>query len=264
MLLKANPSDVLARLKDRVKRVDNGVNFNQVPDAKSKPVVSVIEKPPFTPAGKPKRTPAKHEYRGKLYTVSELAKLPECQVDAHTLRQRLLRRSVEAAVNDPKLDYNICDLKHALQPIVRYDYCGERLTLLQLSKRAGLTKAVLYERMQRGLSVDEALAFKPDMGKGGYVVELVWKDTVYSIRNLCDATGVALSRIISDVIIGGQSVDSVVTKVLSRYKQYEYNGEMYTFNQLARMTAVPSHLLRYRIDRLGWPVEKALKQLRRG
>lgn len=264
MLLKADPSEVLARLKDRVKRVDNGVNFNQVADAKSKPVVSVIEKTPFTPVGKPKRTPAQHEYRGKMYTVSELAKLPECQVDAHTLRQRLLRRSVEAAVNDPKLDYNICDLKHALQPVVHYDYCGERLTLLQLSKRAGLTKAVLYERMQRGLSVDEALAFKPDMGKGGYVVELVWKGTVYSIRNLCNETGVALSRIISDVIIGGQSVDTVVAKVLSRYKQYEYKGEMYTFTQLTRMTEVPSHLLRYRIERLGWPVEKALKQLRRG
>jgi hypothetical protein len=264
MLLEANPSDVLARLKVRVKRVDNGVNFNQVPDAKSKPVVSVIEKAPFTPAGKPKRTPTKHEYRGKLYTVSELAKLPECQVDAHTLRQRLLRRSVEAAVNDPKLDYKICDLKHALQPIVRYDYCGERLTLLQLSKRAGLTKAVLYERMQRGLSLDEALAFKPDMGKDGYVVDLVWKGVTYSIRDLCDVTGVVLSRIIADVIIGGLSVEVVVAKVHSRYKQYTYKGETYTFNELVRLTDVPAHLLRYRIDRLGWPVEKALKQIRRG
>ena len=264
MLLKADPSAVLARLKDRVQRVDGGVNFHQVPDAKSKPVIAVIEKETFTAKGSPKRTPSQHEYRGKLYTVSELAKLPECQVGTHTLRQRLLHRSVEAAVNDPKLDYNICDVRHALYPVVRYDYCGERLTLLQLSKRAGLTKTVLYERMQRGLSLDEALAFKPDMGKGGYVVDLVWKGVTYSIRDLCDVTGVALSRIIADVIIGGLSVEAVVAKVHSRYKQYTYKGETYTFNELVRLTDVPAHLLRYRIDRLGWPVEKALKQIRRG
>lgn len=263
MFSKADPSAVLARMQDRIQRVNGAADFQQVPTAKSKPVIAVVEKAEFIPIGTPKRTPAKHEYRGKLYTVSELAKLPECQVGTHTLRQRLLHRSVEAAVNDPKLDYNICDLKHALQPVVRYDYCGERLTLLQLSKRAGLTKAVLYERMQRGLSVDEALAFRPDQGKGGYVVELVWRGEVYSIRELCDKSGVALCRIITDVIRDGQSVDDVVTKVNSRYKQYEYKGEFYTFNQIVRMTNVPSHLLRYRIDSLGWSVEKALKQLRR-
>lgn len=263
MFHKADPSVVLARLKDRVQRVNGNEEFQHVAERKTKPRIAIIEKDDFKPLGLPKKQPAKHEYRGKLYTVAELAKLPECKVNTHTLRQRLLHRSVEAAVNDPKLDYNICDHRTALNPPVRYEYCNEWLTLLQLSKRAGVTKAVLYERMQRGLSIDEALAFKPDMGKGGYVVELVWHNENYLIRELCKASGVALSRFIADVIIGEMTVDAVVERVNSRYKKYTYNGNTYTFNQLARMTEVPSHLLRYRIDRLGWSVEKALKHLRK-
>lgn len=67
----------------------------------------------------------------------------------------------------------------------------------------------------------KALKAEPD----AHLVDLVWKGVTYSIRDLCDVTGVALSRIIADVIIGGLSVEVVVAKVHSRYKQYTYKGE---------------------------------------
>ena len=41
-------------------------------------------------------------------------------------------------------------------------------------------------------------------------------------------------------------------------KFVEYQGRMYSFSELAKLSPVSAETLRYRIDYLGWDVEKAV------
>ena len=249
-MLISNNSNTIALLE----RIKAKVPAKRLDGTDMRPKADPSERPKRIVVPNLKRSVKTYEYKGQTYTIRQLSQLPECKMSVNALRQRLKRMSVEDAVNQPKIEHFVSNIT----PPERYEYCSESLTLLQFCKRAGVSKGMIYERMKRGLTVDEALATSAQQGMEGYVVVFKWRDQVYPIREYCKVTGIPISRAIIEVVNNG--LTGLINK---RYIQYEFEGELYTVKQLAEKVGCSPTMLRYRVDVLKWPVAKAVEYGRR-
>ena len=250
-MLISNNSNTIALLE----RIKAKVPAKRVDGTDMRPKVDPSERPKRIVVPNLRRGVKTYEYKGQTYTIRQLSQLPECKMTVNALRQRLKRMSVEDAVNQPKIEHFVSNIT----PPERYEYCSESLTLLQLCKRAGVSKGMIYERMKRGLTVDEALATSTQHGNEGYVVEFKWRDQVYTIREYCKVTGIPISRAIIEVVNNGLTGDQCAELINKRYIHYEFEGELYTVKQLAEKVGCSPTMLRYRVDVLKWPVAKAVE-----
>lgn len=174
------------------------------------------------------------EYKGKSYTIKELAEMAGLPYD--TVYGRLKRMPVDEAVERDKWHK---------KPKNKYEYKGKEYSIKQLSEIAG----VPYSTMQHRLSimpVEQAVKSQ----------KIEYKGKEYSITTL--ARLARTSNFKMACRLKTMSVeDAVETLRKENIIMYEYNGKEYTVRELADMAGIKYHAMYQRL--LKMPVEEAMK-----
>jgi len=105
-----------------------------------------LEKAVSTPVKK-KPYNQKYLYRGKYYTIKELAKISEIGSTGIYSRIKKYGFSVEDAVEKP----NMC------RSAKKYKYKNELLTVVEIEKKYGILKSTFNHRINNGWSIEKAI-----------------------------------------------------------------------------------------------------------
>lgn len=141
-----------------------------------------------------------------------------------------------------------------------FDIGGERLSLIDLSRRHGLPESVIRDRLDRwGWSLDDALNTPVRTAK-----LITANGKTLTIDEWAEEVGLQAGSIRQRLREGWNEQDAVTIKAGEferRYSRtYEYNGGEYTINQLAGIRGISTKLMSKRIQERGWAVDKAMSQ----
>lgn len=109
----------------------------------------------------------------------------------------------------------------------RYELNGESHTLREWSKISGVAVHKLYNRLRKGYTLEEAMSTNVDL----------------RLRPL-------------------ENKGNAVNRYAKRMLRYEYQGEMYTVTELAKLTGIASNRLRQRLRVEHHTVEEAVSELK--
>ena len=207
----------------------------------------------------------RYKYKGEYYNITDLAS--KVGIPSATIAGRLrMGWSLEEAVEIPVKKWT----KRKAQPDQTSNrkkgqdrFCiidGKRIGVAEVSRRTGLSKDAIYQRLYRGDSLENILANpeKPPRGK-----KYLYDGKMYTIRELAELFNLTVP-FIRDKLNKGYSTgeiragDCYATNPHS-IKLYKYKGQELTIRELASLPEcqVSYDTLRHRIA-TGWDVEKAV------
>lgn len=143
-----------------------------------------------------------YEYKGNIYTITQLAKLTG--MPKATVKSRLYNGwSIKKIIETPK-----CEAK-------LYEYKGKKYTTKQLSEVAHISKSTLLHRLASGMSIDEAVN-KP---KYRYTEKkYLYEGKEYTLAELEKMSGICKDTIYTRIKRGMSVKEAVETEVNGAYK----------------------------------------------
>lgn len=188
-----------------------------------------------------------YTYKGRTLTLKGWSEVTG--INANTLKTRItdkkwsVEKALETPLNVPKM----------------YTYEGRTLSLLQWSEVVNIPKEVLERRIVRlKWSLSEALT-TPCRGRDK---KLLYKGKYLTIKELSDLSGIKEKTIRARLNILEWSVEDAVEKPL-RYStkkavKYTYGDVNLSFSDLSEKSGLSDEVLRGRLVKLKWSLEKAV------
>jgi hypothetical protein len=141
-------------------------------------------------------------------------------------------------------------------------YLGEEKTVSEWGRQFGIKADSIYERLNRGWSVEEAITKKPDIARNRRDnVWIKYKGESLILADWSKRTGVSGKTINRRIRDYGWSVEDALTKNPKRnpkgFKYLEFEGKSMTQAEWAKETGIKPSVICKRLKR-GWSVEDAL------
>lgn len=134
-----------------------------------------------------------------------------------------------------------------------HPYQGEMLTIAEIANRCGLDVMLIYNRLHRGYTMEEATAAPAQTS-----MRYPYRGEMLTIRELADKGGVGERAIWWRINKMHMTAEEAVEYVKpDRSKRYLYQGEMLTMDEIAAKSGVPRSTIRRRMTEYGISADEA-------
>ena len=199
---------------------------------------------------------------GVAYTAKQLAQMsPINDITYHDITNRLNSHKwdLEKTITQP--------LTHKNNKYLYKDSYYTMNELLQFSTVEGLTAGLLNNRIRRHKwDIERALTQPLDVkmqpngvGDKIYYYNNKWMNS-YELWLIRKDKNISQFNIVDRINHHGWSIEDAITKPPKHYGGYEYNGAIYSTEELTKISPIPNIQKNHITDRLrhGWSVEEAI------
>lgn len=190
-----------------------------------------------------------YTYNGKQYTLKQLADLANCSEAAIKGRIKKSGYSIEEAIDK---DFLINHSKAKL-----YEYKGKQYTIKELAELSGHSIIALRHRLDKGLSVKEAV----EKSAGPLTKKYDYKGNKYTLEELSQLAGCTKNAFKARLNMGysiKEAVERSFNGAEKKSKKYDYKGKQYTLRELGELAGCKATTIYARI-KIGHSVEEAVE-----
>ena len=235
----------------------NKGKIKKIKDAKAKKhILKTNNSSPLSTVVKTKKEPYRgklYEYNGGKYTVKELAKKNGLCED--TIRAWLKKYGT----TDPEIVKTIKESDKSRYTGKKYEYNGEELTLIQISKKYGIEYGVLKGRIKLGWNVAECIENRniKNRKKKSYLYE--YNGEYYTIPELSEKFGLS-QTMLRQRLMSGMNLNDAITLPHAKdtVKKFMYQGKKYTMREISDAFGIKLSTVKSRFKK-GWKVEQVIK-----